>query len=275
MRSWDFALTLFLSVALFSCAAERGGAAPPAPALLMAPDPPPCIDLLVLVAAAEADRRLRDTETCDRNDLGKLLTAVRMLDACAGDVTIGQRWAFPVADILPADSIGGHGGNSYQGAAFIPCYATKYPGHPAHDLFVNDPRQVCRNASGRPFVALAVEDGLVLVAHDGWRPGDEQQSGNYLLLYLPGRKQIAYYAHLETVLVKPGKRVAAGAIVGTIGRTGKSASERRSQTHLHFGLWDAATFQPINSFRLLRSARSVPMKNAEDVGKAALAGQRP
>ena len=37
----------------------------------------------------------------------------------------------------------------------------------------------------------------MLVARDGWKRGDAAKGGNYLMLYLPGRKQIAYYAHLE------------------------------------------------------------------------------
>ncbi|MBI5542260.1 MAG: M23 family peptidase, partial [Deltaproteobacteria bacterium] len=58
---------------------------------------------------------------------------------------------------------------------------------------------------------------------------------------------------------RAGERLAAGQPVGTIGRTGKNAYPRRSQTHLHFGLWDAATFKPVNSYPLLRTATTVQL----------------
>ena len=62
--------------------------------------------------------------------------------------------------------------------------------------------------------------------------------------------------------MKAGERVQAGQVVGTIGRTGKNAWPRRSQTHLHFGLWDASTFRPVNSYPLLRRATGGPRHGA-------------
>lgn len=214
-------------------------------------------DLQALQAAADADWRLREKEWCDPEELALLAAGVAALDACAGEVKPAERWVFPVARSEPSKSIGGTNGSGYQRARHLPCYATKYPGHPAHDLFVRDVHPTGRDRDGKPFEALAVEDGLVLVARGGWRPGDEAKGGNYVLLYLPARRWIAYYAHLDSVAVKAGDKVAAGQILGTVGRTGKNAAPRRSPTHLHLGVWDAERFRPLNSYPLLRVARTV------------------
>ncbi|HCF58604.1 MAG TPA: hypothetical protein DFS52_11515 [Myxococcales bacterium] len=220
-----------------------------------APAPAAC-DLQALQAAAEADWRLREKEWCDPEELALLSAGVAALDACAGNVKPAERWVFPVARSEPSKSIGGTNGSGYQRARHLPCFATKYPGHPAHDLFVGDVHPTGRDRDGKPFEALAVEDGLVLVARDGWQPGDPAKGGNYVLLYLPARRWIAYYAHLESVAVKAGERIAAGQVLGIVGRTGKNAEPRRSPTHLHLGLWDAEHFRPINSYPLLQAART-------------------
>jgi hypothetical protein len=217
----------------------------------------PCLDPLVLAAAAEADLRLRETNDCKPEDLAKLEAAVRMFDACLGTEkpVAAPQWIFPVANVTPASGIGGEGGSGFVKNPNIKCYVTAWAGHPAHDLFVDDPHQQSRDKKGRPFPALSVESAFVLVARDGWMPTDNLKGGNYVMLYLPARRQIAYYAHLEVLRVKAGDRLEAGQEVGTIGRTGKNAAPARSQTHLHFGLWDAATFRPVNSYPLLRAAK--------------------
>jgi murein DD-endopeptidase MepM/ murein hydrolase activator NlpD len=220
----------------------------------------PCVDPSVLTAAAEADARLREKNDCNAEDLAKLAAAVTMFDACLGEEKPkpAARWIFPVANVTPASAIGGSDGSGFVKNPNIHCYVTSWAGHPAHDLFVDDPHQTSRDAKGAPFPALAVESAYVLVSRDGWKQTDQTRGGNYAMLYLPARHQIAYYAHLETLEVKAGERLEAGALVGTIGRTGKNASPARSQTHLHFGLWDAATFRPVNSYPLLRAAKMLP-----------------
>ena len=222
----------------------------------------PCPDPAVLDKAAEADLRLRQDGTCDVDDLALLTAAVKMLDACAGKVKPAKQWVFPVANLTPGEAIGGEGGSGFVKNP-MKCYASPNAGHPAHDLFVDDPHQESRDKHGNSFPAVTVEECWVLVARAGWKPGDDSKGGNYLMLYLPARKQIAYYAHLETIEVKPGDRLEAGQVVGAIGRTGRNAMPARSQTHLHFGLWDAATFRPINSYPLLRAARTVKVAPPE------------
>jgi hypothetical protein len=207
-----------------------------------------------LAAAAQADATLREIEECDPAELRILSEAVEALRACAGEVAPAPRWIFPVGGIRIRQSIGGVNGSGYQAARRLPCYATRYPGHPAHDLFVHDSDHDSRDRNGNPFPARAVEEGWVLVAHQGWTPEDPGKGGNYVLLYLPARHLVAYYAHLDEVLVRAGQRVAAGELVGTVGRTGLNAYKRRSPTHLHFGLWRADDFKPIDSYRMLVSA---------------------
>lgn len=206
--------------------------------------------------AAAADARLREIEECDASELARLVAAVEALDACEGErPKPAGRWVFPVAGVRPEQAIGGRQGSGFQRARNTPCYATRRPGHPAHDLFVHDREHDFRDAQGEPFAVRAVEDGWALVARDGWTPGNPGKGGNYLMLYLPGRRQVAYYAHLDVISVRAGERVSAGEQVGTVGRTGKNAWPRRSPTHLHFGLWDAGSFRPVDSYKMLRAAR--------------------
>ncbi len=207
-------------------------------------------DLSAIPAAVEADTRMREKSECDKDDLALLSAAVKALDRCAGEVKPAPRWLFPVEGVSISDALGQQKGSGYQPARHIPCYAAKFPGHPAHDLFVPDPKEISRDKNGNPYKARAVEEGWVLSAHEGWKAGEESKGGNYVLLYLPARKLVAYYAHLESVAVKPGDHVLAGQAVGMVGRTGKNAWPRRSPTHLHFGLWDAR-FVPLDSYRML------------------------
>lgn len=215
-------------------------------------EPEPACAPELVIAAAEADRRLRTEGTCAKEALASLGAAVQALSTCAGELK-PTAWIFPVEGV-GLESIGGQG-NGYVRSAFLPCYATPSPGHPAHDIFVDDPHHGSRDRQGRPFIARAVEEGRVLVAHDGWTPDDPGRGGNYLMLLLPARRLIAYYAHLETILVRPGERVRAGQAIGTIGRTGRNAWLARSPTHLHFGLWNASSFVPVNSLALLKAAQ--------------------
>ncbi|HEY3447154.1 MAG TPA: M23 family metallopeptidase [Myxococcales bacterium] len=216
--------------------------------------PGPCPNPEVVQGAVEADAKLRLTNECLPEELARLAAAVKMYDQCVGSVKPAKTWIFPVANVPPGEAIGGDGQGFVKNRGIV-CYVTPWAGHPAHDLFVDDRYHKNLDKNGKPFPTLAVEDAFVMVAHDGWTPEDRSRGGNYVMLYLPGRKQVTYYAHLDKVLVKAGDKVSAGQVLGTIGRTGKNAVPRRSQTHLHFGLWDAESFRPVNSYPLLRAAK--------------------
>lgn len=247
-------LSLWSPVALSQGAPDAGGASDASAVAGDAGAPVVCPNPEVVAAAVEGDARLRAANDCLPEELAKLSAAVKMFDQCAGTVKPAKAWVFPLANIPPGQSIG-EDGKGFVKNPGIKCYVTPWAGHPAHDLFVDDRYHKNVDKDGKPFPVLAVEDAYVMVAHDGWTVEDKTKGGNYVMLYLPGRHQVAYHAHLDKVMVKPGDKVAAGQVIGTVGRTGKNAMPRRSQTHLHFGLWDADTFRPVNSHPMLRAAK--------------------
>jgi hypothetical protein len=99
----------------------------------------------------------------------------------------------------------------------------------------------------------SVADGEVVEVHDGMdesipfqRPAlrvPEDFGGNYVVVRI--RPDVyAVYAHLQrnSIEVKVGSQVAAGAPIGKLGNTGNSSSP-----HLHFGLLDGANIVSANS----------------------------
>jgi hypothetical protein len=217
---------------------------------------PPAPDELarLLRSADEADLRLRVEGTCAEADLETLRRAMAALAGSTAGAPAA--WRFPIRGIAPARSIGGRGGDGYRAAHPHRCFAIENPGHPAQDLFVDDPEQDGSGGAHGPWVVQAVEDGPVLVARTGWKVGDALKGGNYVVQLLPARGALAYYAHLATVGVRAGEMLIAGDALGTVGRTGKNAWPKRSPTHLHFALWDARTLWPMNPYRLLASRPS-------------------
>lgn len=77
---------------------------------------------------------------------------------------------------------------------------------------------------GTPITALY--DGGVVQAGD-YADG----YGNQVLLYHPAYDCYTRYAHMAAVYVIPGQNIAAGAIIGTVGRTGNVTG-----AHLHLEL---------------------------------------
>jgi hypothetical protein len=216
----------------------------------------PPVDAAALAAADAADLRLRTEGTCRPADLDLVRAGIAALAVDAKPSRIkGDPWHYPIAGHTAARSLGGEHGSGYVVAGRDRCYAHAAVGHPAHDLFVDDPDQDSLDAKGLPYNAVAVEEGLVLLARGGWAPGNPLKGGNYVVLYLPARGQLVYYAHLATLRVTPGERVQAGDVLGTLGRTGRNAFPKRSPTHLHFALWDASTLTPVNPWPLLAAAR--------------------
>ncbi len=102
--------------------------------------------------------------------------------------------------------------------------------------------------------ALAVAAGTVVLVVDGIpdNPAPGQKDGyfvpgNYVAIDLGGG-EFALYCHLipGSIVVRPGQKVAAGALVGKVGNSGNS-----SEPHLHFQLADKPR---------LAEARSLPCK---------------
>lgn len=242
----------------------------------------PCASPL-LDAVLAAHERLCHAGTCVPEDLAVLDAAVDFLKTCAARQSAAPavdtadptpslqpsqstrpmtraplpRWIFPVSRMRPVDSMGGPDGKGYLKNRRVKCYATARAGHPAHDLFVRDRRQSGRDRQGRAFEALAVEAGYVMSVKRGWTE-DGGAGGNYLLLYLPARNWVAYYAHMASISVEVGQRVEAGESLGVIGRSGRNAKQSRSPTHLHFAIWNPENnWMPLDPYSLLRNAKTI------------------
>lgn len=73
---------------------------------------------------------------------------------------------------------------------------------------------------------IAAEQGLVS------RVGDTPRGGKNVWVRGDGRS--FYYAHLDSIAVSPGDRVARGELLGTVGNTGNAVT---TSPHLHFGIY--------------------------------------
>lgn len=172
-------------------------------------------------------------------------------------------WVFPIQG-YGLSSIGGKNGNGFKphivyGASPIKGYdffdGNRHGGHPAQDIFIRDANQdSLDDRTGLPVPAVAMIDALVIGVVADWEPGNALRGGNVVWLYHPHSQQLHYYAHLNTLLVQPGDRVKAGQPIGTVGRTGFSAQEPRSPTHLHLMVleFNGKTLAPVNFFANLR-----------------------
>ena len=66
---------------------------------------------------------------------------------------------------------------------------------------------------------------------------------------------IATYLHLDTIATRPGRTVAAGGRIGTVGRSGRPGSPR---AHLHLGAREAATGGYVDPLGLLDGGSQLP-----------------
>lgn len=99
-------------------------------------------------------------------------------------------------------------------------------------------------AKHTPVVAIA--DGVIM-------GGDSDRLGGKVIRLRPsGKLWIAYYAHLDTQLVKEGDHVKKGDVIGTVGNTGNA---RTTPPHLHFGMY--TMFGAIDPLPFMRTAPKV------------------
>jgi peptidoglycan LD-endopeptidase LytH len=227
------------------------------PAIVAALPANPCVEFDALYA------RIRD----QRIDRAAALARVRELVpqireyyvAHGGHPSSTASWRFPLEG-YGAESIGGKNGSGYQPNGYDWFDGYKSRGHPGHDLFIHDRDQdTLDDRTGQPVNVLSITDGVVVAYSPEWQPASGLRGGKYLYIYSLAANGLFYYAHNQSVAVKPGDIVAAGQVIAAVGRSGKNASERRSPTHLHvmfLSVGDDGSPRPRDIYRdLIRFAR--------------------
>lgn len=167
---------------------------------------------------------------------------------------------FPLAGYT-STNIGGKKGNGYIAGRYNYFDGNKHTGHPAHDIFINDSNRDCLDDKTKQHVnVLSFTSGIVVAGQDEWAVDSKLRGGKYLWIYNPYDSTLTYYAHNDTLFVKPGDKVAAGDTIATVGRTGFNAYKQRSPTHLHFmqlKFDKAMSPKPINPYNKLLMAITV------------------
>jgi len=123
--------------------------------------------------------------------------------------------------------------------------------HPAHGGYSYHTGQDMSESAGTNIYAAA--SGIVDDAEY------DNIYGNKVVLYHGNSKRDenlkTMYGHMQTLMVKPGQKVAQGDIIGHVGTTGLSTGN-----HLHFETW--VNDKPVNPVNFLRE------KDKQDLGKA-------
>ena len=165
--------------------------------------------------AYTVDRPTADPERRIIGQISNLLTTahkVRFMqllhELCAQSDSMGpQRWSEPVN----YSAVGGSRTHKF-----------------AVDLFAREGSAV-----------RAVSRGVVVLADRDWDPANlfstsSRKGGNSVIVFDPDHDRFYRYCHMDTVDVAPGKLVAAGETVGTVGHSGLNASQPGHGRHLHF-----------------------------------------
>lgn len=168
-------------------------------------------------------------------------------------------WVFPVQGYsLASVGKGGfrpsirYGGSPIRGYDFFD--GNRHGGHPAYDIFIRDKDRDCRDdRTGAKVPVVAPTRLVVLSTEKEWSPGSKLRGGRYLWALAPGSDRLLYFAHLDSLIANPGDTVAAGGMLGTVGRTGANAYPARSPTHLHFMVLEVGNGvpEPFDYYRLL------------------------
>ena len=144
-----------------------------------------------------------------------------------------DRWVFPLQG-YGYDAIGGVGGSGYQRGGYNYFDGNRHSGHPSHDIFIHDRKQVSiDNVTGKPVHVLSVTGGIVVAEEREWQPDSSLRGGKYIWIYDPTSNALVYYAHNSMLHVEVGELVKPGDIIADVGRTGLNAHKKRSPTHLH------------------------------------------
>lgn len=86
------------------------------------------------------------------------------------------------------------------------------------------------------------------------RVGTTTLGGKVIWMQDKRRGHSYYFAHLDKQLVKAGATVNKGDILGTVGNTGNA---RYTPAHLHFGIYQSRSLDPVHFIRTLEAAANV------------------
>lgn len=103
---------------------------------------------------------------------------------------------------------------------------------------------------------FAKKGTLVVAPADGYvsRVGASKLGGKYVWVSDPKRGHSYYFAHLDQQLVKAGMKIERGAALGTVGNTGNA---QHTPSHLHFGIYQSGSKDPIHFIRSLEEVTQV------------------
>jgi hypothetical protein len=185
---------------------------------------------------------------------GYLLRKIKYQYTIQNSRSAPKKKAFPVQG-YGREAIGGVNGNGYLPGSYNYYDGNKHTGHPAHDIFIRDTDQdLLDDRTRKPVNIRVVSAGVVIAYEPQWNKGSALRGGVYVWVYDPQEQRLYYYAHLRQLLVKPGDLVPAGTILGSMGRTGLNAYQKRSPTHLHLmalQVTSTAALPPINLYSVL------------------------
>ncbi len=199
-------------------------------------------------------REIRDGTIVSDQAFGKIVELDGRLRKEYSEKIDDRPFSFPVKGYGP-DCIGGSEGSGYQPEGYDFYDGNRHRGHPAHDLFINDPEETGFDAStDYPAEIVAFSSGVVVAVNRSWEYPSQVRGGIYIWIFSPADQRYCYYAHLARTLVAPGDVVKAGDPIGLLGRSGKNAWPKRSPTHLHFMClsFDEGRMTPVNTYPELR-----------------------
>ncbi|AHM59674.1 Peptidase M23 [Flammeovirgaceae bacterium 311] len=92
------------------------------------------------------------------------------------------------------------------------------------------------------------------------RVGTNNLGGKVVWMQDQARGQVYYFAHLDSQLVQTGRKVVQGDTLGLVGNTGNA---RTTPPHLHFGIYQRGSKDPINYIRTMEiAATALPLDTA-------------
>ncbi|HQV85221.1 MAG TPA: M23 family metallopeptidase [Chitinophagaceae bacterium] len=172
-----------------------------------------------------------------------------------------DKWVFPLKDYTTDISIGNSKDEGYIPGRYNFFDGNDHKGHAALDIFIADSNQDCADDRTKKQVdVLSMTGGVVLAAEMNWDTASALRGGKYIWIYDPLNKLLLYYAHNNTVIIKPGQIVKPGEKIATCGRTGLNAFKKRSPTHLHLMILklDENNYpRPINPYGYLKTAKPI------------------